>query len=120
MSVTLLPSVAAPLSITRAEGQAMKPEDFLDNIVTTNVVHLSQNRGDMRCAVNALLTSRRVRGDLVCALDQAKHPSKGDIEFRDLLSDECLSFRIVRDTAFALKHGELTAKKPRLFQEQSK
>jgi hypothetical protein len=43
-------------------------------------------------------------------------PSKDDSDFRDLLSSECPEFRAVRDAAFALKHGELTGKKPRLVE----
>lgn len=95
----------------------MKPADFLDKVVTTNVVHLGENRGKMSCAVNALLTLDAFAGVLfahLVKLDSA--PSKDDSEFRDLLSRECSEFRVVRDAAFALKHGELTGKKPRLVE----
>jgi hypothetical protein len=95
----------------------MTPADFLDNVVTTNVVHLGENRGNMSCAVNALLTLDAFTGILfahLAKLDRA--PSTKDIEFRDLLADECREFRIVRDAAFALKHGELTGKKARLVE----
>ena len=71
----------------------------------------------MRCAVNALLTLDAFTGVLFAHLTKLdRAPSKDDSEFRDVLSRECPEFRIVRDAAFALKHGELTAKKPRLVQ----
>jgi hypothetical protein len=93
------------------------PSDFLDKVVTTNVVRLGENRGDMICAVNALLTLDAFAGILFAHLTKADcSPSKNDAEFRDLLSGECHEYRIVRDTAFALKHGELTRKKPRLVE----
>jgi hypothetical protein len=95
----------------------MTPTDFLDNVVTTNVVHLGENRGNMRCAVNALLTLDAFSGILFAHLAKLdKSPKANDSEFRDLLSLECREFRIVRDAAFALKHGELTGKKPRLVE----
>ena len=61
--------------------------------------------------------ARTFTGILFAHLANLNHPpSKDDIEFRDLLCHQCSEFRIVRDAAFALKHGELTAKKPRLVQ----
>jgi hypothetical protein len=99
----------------------MTPSHYLDHVVTPNAVHLGENRGDMRYAVNALLTLDAFAGVLfahLVKLDRA--PSKDDGEFRDVLSGECPEFRVVRDAAFALKHGELTGKKPRLVERADK
>jgi hypothetical protein len=40
--------------------------------------------------------------------------SDTDGQLRDALANESESYRLVRDAAFALKHGELLGKKPRL------
>ena len=110
------------LEIASGEGEGegegeMTPDHFLGEIVTANVLQLSENRGNMTCAVNALLTLDAFTGILFAHLANLKRsPFKDDIEFRDVLCHECSEFRIVRDAAFALKHGELTAKKPRLVQ----
>ena len=114
---------ASRLKIVLAKSRRVKvrgkltPDHFLGEIVTGNVLQLSENRGNMTCAVNALLTLDAFTGILFAHLANLKRsPFKDDIEFRDVLCHECSEFRIVRDAAFALKHGELTAKKPRLVQ----
>jgi hypothetical protein len=47
----------------------MTPTDFLDNVVTRNVVHLGEARGSMRRAVNALLTLDAFGGILFAHLE---------------------------------------------------
>jgi hypothetical protein len=96
----------------------MTPDDFLDNVVTRNVIHLGEVRGSYRRAVNALLTLDAFVGILFAHLrDLNIAPTSDDLEFRDLLARESYDFKIVRDAAFALKHGELTGRKVRLVRK---
>ena len=97
----------------------MTPADFLDNVVAPNAVHLGEDRGSMRRAVNALLTLDAFAGILFAHLKGlGRSRWADDSKFRDFLAEECPEFRIVRDAAFALKHGALTdpKKQPRLVQ----
>ena len=98
----------------------MTPAEFLDNIVTPNVAQLGENRGDMRCAVNALLTLDAFAGILFAHLKGlGRSHWVDDSKFRDFIADESPNFRIVRDAPFALEHGELTGKKPDLWRERT-
>lgn len=93
----------------------MTPLDFLDKVVTTNVVELGENRGSLRCAVNAILAIDAFVGILFQSLKSSgRAPCSTDIEFREMLAGESSDFRIVRDAAFSLKHGELVGKVSRL------
>jgi hypothetical protein len=96
----------------------MTPEDFLDQVVTTNVVKSGENRGSLRHAVNAILSLDAFAGILFADVQlKGRAPCRDDIEFREMLAVESLEFRLVRDAAFALKHGELVGKSPRLVRE---
>jgi hypothetical protein len=98
----------------------MMPVDFLDNVVTRNVVHLGEARGSMRRAVNALLTLDAFAGVLFAHLESlGRLRWANDSKFREFLSEECPEFRIVRDAAFALKDGALTdpKKQPRFVKK---
>jgi hypothetical protein len=96
----------------------MTPDDFLDIVVTRNVVHLGEVRGSYRRAVNALLTLDAFAGILFAHLKGLNvAPTSDDLEFRDLLARESYNFKIVRDAAFALKHGELTGRRARLVRK---
>jgi hypothetical protein len=93
----------------------MTPEDFLNQVVTTNVVKLGENRGSLRYAVNAILSLDAFAGILFTDLQlRSRAPCSTDIGFREILAAESAEFRLVRDAAFALKHGELVGKLPRL------
>ena len=98
----------------------MTPVDFLDNVVTRNIVHLGEARGSMRRAVNALLTLDAFAGILFAHLESlGRLRWADDSKFREFLAEECPEFRIVRDAAFALKDGALTdpRKQPRFVKK---
>jgi hypothetical protein len=98
----------------------MMPVDFLDNVVTRNVVHLGEARGSMRRAVNALLTLDAFAGILLAHLESlGRLRWANDSKFREFLAEECPEFRMVRDAAFALKDGALTdpKKQPRFVKK---
>jgi hypothetical protein len=97
----------------------MTPEDFLDKVVTENVVRLCDNRGSLRHAVNALFVLDAFAGILFASVKGTDHaPCTTDAEFREILARECSEFCIVRDAAFSLKHGELSrGRTPRLVRK---
>ena len=58
----------------------MTPEDFLDQVVTTNVVKLGENRGSLRHAVNAILSLDAFAGILFADVQlKGRAPCREDI-----------------------------------------
>ena len=101
----------------------MDPKYFLSEVVTPNVVEAHSEPGDMRRACNAILSLDACAGILFQHLRQTSHDVAAafhdDSSYRDSLADQCVEFRIVRDTAFSLKHGVLTGRKPRIISAAS-
>lgn len=94
----------------------MTPADFLSEVVVPNVTALGENVGDLRLAVNAILTLDALVG--IVHADQYKQgleTADEDTCFRDRLAERHKEYGLIRDTASALKHGELRRKKPRLI-----
>jgi hypothetical protein len=93
----------------------MTPAEFLNEIVAPNVAALSDDVGDLRLAVNAILTLDAMAGIIHDNLyKRGLVTTANDVEFRDRLALQYPEYVIVRDAAFALKHGELRSGKPRL------
>jgi len=94
----------------------MSPEHFLRAVAAVNVSELTREPGDLRIAANTLLTLDAFVGILHADLRARglRPVGERDDAFRDELAAEHQNYRLVRDTASALKHGELTGKKPRL------
>jgi hypothetical protein len=73
----------------------MTPEDFLNQVVTTNVVKLGENRGSLRYAVNAILSLDAFAGILFTDLQlRSRAPCSTDIGFREILAAESAEFRL--------------------------
>jgi L-rhamnose isomerase len=91
---------------------------FLDEVLQQNVQMALEEPGDMRCAVNAVLTIDALAGMLYVELKRRNDPVVADFtnddQYRDLLAEKDNSFRVLRDLAASYKHGELTFPKPRL------
>ncbi|MCV0385865.1 MAG: hypothetical protein K5821_05460 [Nitrobacter sp.] len=83
----------------------------MNEVVTPNVAALADDRGNIRLAINAVLALDTFVGILWL---RSRAGSGDDGHLRDALANESESYRLVRDAAFALKHGELLGKKPRL------
>jgi hypothetical protein len=98
----------------------LTPRIFLDSVVKPNADDVSKRHEDMRVAVNAMLTLDAFFGILYAELRSRKHPAvAGDDKYRDHLAGRFRDYRILRDAAAALKHGELIYKKrhqPRLVE----
>jgi hypothetical protein len=100
----------------------MTPRTFFDIVVKPNAFTLSEHFGDERCAVNAIQSLDAFFGILYAELtarnDRSVTRFKTDDEYRDDLAARFLDYRILRDMAASLKHGELKRKKPRLVARQ--
>jgi hypothetical protein len=94
----------------------VRPADFFKDIVTPNVDALGDDVGDLRLAVNAILSLDALAGVIHADLHSRGQETNDDTAFRDRLAKQHLEYGIVRDAAFALKHGELRGRKPRLVQ----
>jgi hypothetical protein len=93
----------------------LTPADLFD-VATQNVNELGNDAGNRRLAVNAILTLDALAGIIHADLHRRGLASADDGAFRDGIAAQHLEYQILRDTAFALKHGELRGKKPRLVQ----
>jgi hypothetical protein len=97
------------------------PKEFFRVIV--DLQEFYANEGDLRLAVNSLLTIDALVGVLhqeECRKRGAGTEERGkDERFRDKLADTSEAYRIVRDAAAAVKHGVLTRPKlkPRMVLE---
>jgi len=93
----------------------VKPSEFLAEVVAVNSAALSQMPDDVRLGVNAILTADAFFGIL---FDQQQSGGKSthtkDDQYRDSVASRSECYRVLRDTAFAIKHGELKGKKVRL------
>lgn len=89
----------------------MTPQQFLTEIVEPNVAECRRRPTDLRAACNAVMTVDALLG-LVWA---ASNPGqRGDDAYKETVAQSSACFRVVRDLAYALKHGELTGTLPRL------
>jgi hypothetical protein len=88
------------------------PETFLAEVAQPNTAAAINGPGDMRAVVNAILALDALAG-LIHAHgkaagrpDMAAHES--DDDYREDLAKASLSYRVLRDAAASLKHGELS------------
>ena len=94
------------------------PKDFFRVIVDPNLQEFYANEGDLRLGVNSLLTLDALVGVLHqenCRKSGAGPNDKvrdQDEEFREKHAGKSDAYRIVRDTAAAVKHGILTRPPP--------
>ena len=92
----------------------MTPADFLEDVVTPNVGALCVDVGNLRFAVNAIITLDALTGIIHADLKNKGLETGDDDAFRDRLAVQHADYRILRDAAAALKHGYLERPKPRL------
>ncbi|MGM4917479.1 hypothetical protein [Tardiphaga sp. 813_E8_N1_3] len=97
----------------------MKSEDFLKEVVAPNILTIIHHIDDYRAAVNSILTLDAYFGIRFVELKSASHPFVAgfdrDDAYRDELSKRSGAYRVLRDAAAALKHGELEGRKARLL-----
>lgn len=93
----------------------MHPRLFFDQVVRPNVGELlGQER--LRAAINSILSLDAFYGVLFAHLRVNGHPRvaalASDDKFKDEIAAASNAFRVVRDAAFSVKHGELDRPKP--------
>ncbi|MDB5610499.1 MAG: hypothetical protein JWP25_7399 [Bradyrhizobium sp.] len=100
----------------------MTPHEFLNEVVEPNATDALQNPDSHRAVANAFLTMDALMGItffyLVDRNDPrvAKHKGK-DSAWKDEYAANSMYAEIFRDAAFALKHGRLTGKTPRVVSD---
>jgi hypothetical protein len=94
----------------------MTPQQFFDEVAEPNARLAAADRGDLRLAVNAIMTLDALFGILHATLfDQGKMREASDDVWKDSLAEQNSDYRLLRDAAYALKHGNLNrGKKVRL------
>jgi hypothetical protein len=88
---------------------------YFEEVAGANANAAIENHGDRRLAINAIMTLDGFFGTLhteLCKLEIVSE--KSDAKWKETLAHGCQHYRVLRDTAYALKHGTLEHKKPRL------
>ena len=101
----------------------MTPETFIAEVAQPNMGAALTDPGDIRAIVNAILALDALAGIIHAHGKAAGRPEiaahEGDDDYREELSKISLSYRVLRDSAASLKHGELlhrrTKRLPRLL-----
>jgi hypothetical protein len=94
----------------------MTPRHFFDDIAEKNARLAIAARHDLRLAINAFMTLDAFFGILHATLYEtcvAEVP-RDDDKWKEQLAQQSNEYRLLRDAAFALKHGNLSRGAPRL------
>ena len=102
----------------------MKPAEFFEAVTRLNLRQAIECDDDYRLAVNAILSVDAVYGVLFEHLKEINHPvlcevickeqEMKDYHFKEYVATLSSEFRIVRDAAYATKHGRLSGKAARV------
>jgi hypothetical protein len=88
---------------------------YFEEVAGANAKAAMQNPGDRRLAINAIMTLDGFFGTLHTELFKLGHVLDSlDDKWKETLSRSCQHYRVLRDAAYALKHGTLDHPKPRL------
>jgi hypothetical protein len=103
----------------------MTPKDFYELVVSPNLKDFHADPGNLRLAVNAILSLDALFGITYWALKDAGHPvpvrkNKDDTDLRDHYSDLSDDFKAFRDGAKAIKHGQLYRGETKLLVKSAK
>ena len=103
----------------------MNPREFFESVTRPNLKQAIENDDDYRLAVNAILSVDANYGILFEYLKDIGHSMLGEIlnrprelkdnHFKEHIAAQSRDFRIVRDAAFATKHGRLSGPVMRLI-----
>jgi hypothetical protein len=89
--------------------------EYFDEVAGANASDALKDPGDKRLAINAIMTLDGFFGSLHVELFKARIVrDASDDKWKETLAQGCQNYRVLRDTAYALKHGNLTGAKPRL------
>jgi hypothetical protein len=106
-----------PAANARFGAVAMRLSDYFNEVVAENASLATSFPGDLRLAINAIMTLDGFFGSLHAELLQTGKitdlPERDD-DWKEIVAQQDNMYRVLRDTAYALRHGNLTGKKPRL------
>jgi len=89
--------------------------EYFDQIAGENAKQAIARFGDLRLAINAIMTLDGFFGTLHAKLhNTGTVKESSDDRWKETLAKGNKSFQVLRDMAYALKHGSLTHTKPRL------
>jgi hypothetical protein len=90
------------------------PREFFDEVAGPNSHSAVANPGDLRRAINAMMTLDAFVGILHAALYQAGRVTESDdAKWKEVLAKQTPDYELLRDAAYALKHGQLDPKRKR-------
>jgi hypothetical protein len=92
-------------------------QEFYDVVVVPNVAAQHADTGSYRHAVNAIASLDDYIGIWALELLRNGKTTLKEESFRDYLAGRSEPYRILRDMAYSLKHGELTRSKGRLVKD---
>jgi hypothetical protein len=94
----------------------MTSRQFFDDIAEENARLAIAARQDLRLAINAIMTLDAFFGILHATLYKKSTAGvpRDDDKWKEQLAQQSDEYRLLRDAAFALKHGNLTRATPRL------
>jgi len=93
----------------------MRLLDYFNEVAAENASLATSYPGDLRLAINAIMTLDGFFGSLHAELLQAgkiTEPERDD-DWKEIVAQQDNMYRL-RDTSCELRHGNLTGKKPRL------
>ncbi len=95
--------------------------EYFEEVSVANATAALNEPGDRRLAINAIMTLDGFLGSLHSELFKARVVTENSDEaWKQTLAKGCRHYQLLRDTAYALKHGNLTRPKPRLVRDPDK
>ena len=101
--------------MSRYAGGTVTPRSFYDEICLPNAQVLLNAPGDIRLCVNFIMTIDAFFGVLHAHLyEQGLIAIARDDDWKETIAETSDPYRLLRDSAYALKHGRLTGSKARV------
>ena len=86
----------------------MELSEYLEHVAGRNATEARAHAGDLRMTINAIMTLDGFFGSLHAEFHrQAVISEPSDDKWKDELARDNKSYRLLRDCAYALKHGQL-------------
>jgi hypothetical protein len=96
----------------------MSLRKYFEQVAGENAQQAIGRPGDLTLAINAIMTLDGFFGSVHARLFEAGVVNeKSDDCWKETLAEASKSYRVLRDAAYALKHGNLTHPKPRLVRK---
>jgi hypothetical protein len=105
---------AVNVVVGRTGMMNVTPREFFEEVAGPNAHSASARPDDLRRAINAMMTLDAFVGILHAALyDAGRVTEKDDAKWKEALAKQNPEYELLRDAAYALKHGQLDPKRKR-------